>query len=162
MSYEKNTKLWTGPIGSTSLAMECIQLNKPYAFTLNLQNLKGQYQLDHSAYYKWIQKNLLSIKHLDFKFILEISKFGRIHMHGQVEFKHLTAIAYFYLVFYDIGCNFEFDEIKDPDKWESYMYKQKTIMQALANKTKQIYEFTNDTVVDEKTYCKNSITHYYK
>lgn len=146
MSLEKKNN--SGPMGSTSIPPETIELDKWYSFTFNVANTKGQMLLDYKSYYSLIQRKIRVIKGISYSFALELSKFGRLHCHGRVKFTKMHAISFWYEFLYGIGCNFSFDTIgeNELDKWIEYMFKGKRYMQPILDKLKLEYELTDSNM----------------
>jgi hypothetical protein len=67
---------------------------------------------------------------------LEISRNGRIHMHGYIKFK---SIAIFYLKLPRLlkRCTIEIDTITDLEKWEEYCTKGKDYLKNFKTHIKQ-------------------------
>lgn len=58
---------------------------------------------------------------------MEISKGGRFHFHGRIEFKDVKSIFMFFCEIpnkWQRVCTYEMDKIEDDAKWEKYITKQ--------------------------------------
>lgn len=134
----------------TMIAPELLVPCTDYAFTLNPCD-KLQYDesnslrrfSDFKSQMRVSLQNLLS-PYMRWKFYIEISKAGRLHLHGTVSFNDLESILMFFMsavTKLQAQFTYELDTIKDPKIWHDYCTKQEQLfgdrMQEL-NSTKPI------------------------
>lgn len=144
MNERKNPGGWTHPRGCKSLKLETIEVNKWYAFTINLSQRTSQWLICYQEYDKMIKEELgKTCKKAEYIFTPEQSEFGRFHMHGKIKFSKLKDIGFFYAFLGYLQCNYKFDTIEDLAVWDSYMYKQKMIQEQLASYYSVPYEVTS-------------------
>lgn len=120
-----------------------------YAFTVNLADTykdKDQYVMA----YRWFLQKYVK-PNARFTMHFELSKMGRLHMHGYIIFKDGKSIAQFYFNLNDMQqkCSMEIDTISDAKKWQEYCIKQHLV----------IGEFIDEYVVDEKMIKKEKPIH---
>lgn len=122
------------------LSPEEVVLDGWYSFNLNPQQ---QHELEATPIARWNKtyqeiQSLISIfiPYAEIEGHLELSRTGRIHMHGYVLFKD---IAGFYLVLPKIlkKCTIEIDTIADMDYWQSYCTKSSKVLKQYQTKIKQ-------------------------
>lgn len=127
---------------------EDLDLNVWYSFTISPI---GKYQGDQ---YSTAIKILYGLsKYCNLHMVLELSTLARrVHFHGKIQFKTNMNIVKFYN---SLGENksyttFEMDTIKDPEKWEKYIYKNKRYYEEYSQKMDWIYEVTNTSIKNKK------------
>lgn len=107
-----------------------IELNVKYSFSVN-PNDDYQFwdQLETERLSKSKNHMLCILKrniNMIIKLTIDVSRTGRIHWHGTIEFRHITTIRYFYTEFvHEIlkKHTIEMDTIKDLKIWETYCSK---------------------------------------
>lgn len=130
------------------LKPEEIELKTQYTITINIADLHGQFDIDHSKLYGFVQRYMRGIPGLDFRMYLEYSKKGRLHLHGIVMFNKEVAVMQFYENLMEMlsKASIEVDTIKDMQTWSEYLVKQESYMKLYCEKKHVIYEFTRDSV----------------
>lgn len=122
------------------LSPEEVTLGGWYTFNLNPEK---QYEFEATPVARW-NKTYQDIQATISRFIpfatiegfLEISRTGRIHMHGYIEFKD---IAGFYLMLPAImkHNHLEIDTITDPEHWYDYCTKSRKLLKSYQTDIKQ-------------------------
>lgn len=116
--------------------METITLNIAYAFTINAAG-RAEMLSDNIANYVHI---LSTIKpYCEFRVFAELSKTGKLHYHGCIQFSKLENVAGFYYSLYSLLqkatiCIKPLPTKEDVVKWTTYISKQKAYMKALFKK----------------------------
>ena len=118
------------------IAPELLTPCEEYAFTLNpcdeLQCDKSNSVRRFSDFKSQIRiclQNLLS-PYMKWKFYIELSKAGRLHLHGTVSFNDMESILMFFM--YSVkklmaSFTYELDTIKDRSVWHTYCTKQERL-----------------------------------
>lgn len=139
------------------LDMEDIEINVEYAITINPSD-KFQcfdYMKRMDCFKKLFNEKirpLVSFGDMCTQLYLEISKMGRLHYHGTIEFQNEEDIGEFFLNKIHLlidRTSFEIDTISDPEIWYDYCTKQK-------DKQSKINLFTDgsDAVLKNKLKTK--------
>jgi len=122
-----------------SLSPETVNLADRYSMTINphnsLQSFEAPNQLQRFHAFRYDMIRILR-RILDpfctYRFSIEVSKLGRLHLHGWVQFKDILG---FYLMatpsLIDI-CTFELDLITDFLIWAAYCDKSRHIFEPLS------------------------------
>lgn len=122
------------------LSPEEVNCDGWYTFNLNPEK---QFELEATPVARWNKtyqeiQSLISIfmPYAEIEGNLEISRKGRIHMHGYIMFKD---IAGFYLTLPKIlkKCFIEIDTIADMDYWQQYVTKSAKVLRKYQVKIKQ-------------------------
>lgn len=127
---------------------EDLDLNVWYSFTISPI---GKYQGDQYSIAIKILNGLS--KYCNLHMVLELSTLARrVHFHGKIQFKTNYNIVKFYN---SLGENksyvtFEMDTIKDPEKWEKYIYKNKRYYEEYSQIMDWIYIVTNESLKNKK------------
>lgn len=128
-----------------------------YAITLNVCNRQQGFNAESrmytaiSHYKKLLEKYFLQFTH--FKLWIEISKRGRIHLHGTIMFLS-TECIYLYLLkcahhlHMDKIVNIDIRPIKDKDGWLKYCNKDESIIKPQMDALKIPYPITEDNLID--------------
>lgn len=157
MNVKKSDSKFDGNYGAQSIPPEDIVLNQWYSLTINVppSALKGQFLLDYNVHEKLLSLNFKTIKYLQFKFALELSKFGRMHLHGCVRMTKPLAVANFYQALYNMNCNYSFDTIKPEDlacmetgtdTWTKYMLKGQWYIKPQCELYRRPYLMTSENI----------------
>lgn len=111
-----------------------------YTFNLNPQK-QSEYEGSPIARWNKVYKDIQQlisqfIESAEIEGYLEISRTGRIHMHGWIKFKN---IANFYLELPKVLklATIEIDTIQDPHKWYDYCTKCNNVLKAYQTHIKQ-------------------------
>lgn len=115
--------------------METLHVLTPYAITINMSRVSGHLQTDVEEYFKLFAlltkkvNCLLSLRP-------EVSKSGRLHYHGIIQFMNMPSIAMFYLNKFfkqenQKQANILLAHIDDLNGWETYIKKQRDYMRPL-------------------------------
>lgn len=112
------------------LAPDKVLINTLYTFTMNPNDDYQYWKEDES---QRISKSLRHIKfilrkyiYINLDLIIDVSRTGRIHWHGTVNFKHENCIKRFFMeAIHELLTKFhiEMDTIADIDKWTAYCKK---------------------------------------
>jgi len=122
----KSTGNTTGHI----LDIENVKENVEYTMTIapsddhQYWNEEDRVEKFRIYFRNYMVKKLLPNK---FKFYIEVSPHGRLHLHGTISFKNLQTIKKFYIDdvrFLTLHNQIEIDTIEDKTKWETYVTKQ--------------------------------------
>lgn len=124
---------------------EDVNIAQQYTFSLSLDNdtlcdkhkpksFPQQYEIYISKLTALIQKNIVIVCYP------EISKVGRLHVHGNITFQTPLAIAEFYLQLLNYPFALEIDTMEDKDIWQQYISKSSHILRPLCQKYKLPYE----------------------
>lgn len=115
---------------------EEININRLYTFNYNPREQRSHYKNPKVRWYKMYNEiqTAINTKFAEIFGELEISRTGRIHMHGYIKFKD---IAGFYLR--DVpqmlqGAEIEIDTIEDHCVWEKYVMKSNVMLSGYATK----------------------------
>ena len=140
-------------IGFSVLPPEEILIDTQYTLTVNIADLHGQFDIDHSRLYHYAQRYLKGVAGLEYRLYPEYSKRGRLHLHGIIEFKKEISIMCFYDNMMDMlsKSSIEIDTISEMQKWSEYIVKQEKYMRRYCEKKHVIYEFTRDSVQPMET-----------
>lgn len=71
-------------------------------------------------------------KNCDIKCVWELSRKGRFHIHGSIKFINIMEFYVNDLQRLIFQGALEIDKINDPEVWEVYIYKQRTLMERYA------------------------------
>ncbi len=84
-----------------------------------------------------------------YKFNMEISKFGRVHLHGYVKLKKVLEFSqWVYNIKNDSKeYHLDIDSINDLDKWIKYCRKDEDIMTYNIDKPRIIYPEPNESII---------------
>lgn len=108
------------------LSPEDLKIGKKYSFTLNplLQYFDCEKRVQ--LVQEFVFDLLLHLdKSFNCKLVMEISKGGRIHYHGCIEFKDIIKFFIHNVNRLQSNFTYEIDEINGPEKWQEYVVKQK-------------------------------------
>lgn len=171
MNAKKSNGKSDGSCGSQSIPPEDIVLKQWYSMTINAppSALKGQFLLDYNVYQKLLSDQFRCIKYIDYVFTLELSKYGRMHMHGRVKMMKPIAVAHFYQTLYNLNCNYSFDTIKPEDlkgiddgkdSWSIYMRKGEWYIKPQCEHYKRPYLLTYENTPEPnlKVNAKGKLT----
>jgi len=123
-------KTGTSYVKRTLLSIEHISPAVFYSFTISPANEHQYFNEEERVdkFRKYMKSHMLNrLKDNTFRFHIEVSPAGRLHLHGKFKFKDIASIKHFYLMDINYLMNhnqIEIDTISDMDKWESYMTKQ--------------------------------------
>lgn len=133
--------------GSRSIKMELLEVDKWYAFTMNLPvDEKKTVKLCARKYEDVLSEYFILIRGLEFKFYPELSQLGRLHYHGKVLFRKYHTIINFTFMLRELSFNFKFDTIESEQKWDEYIFKQRKYMQPYMETFNYPYELNNKVV----------------
>lgn len=140
------------------LPPEDIAVNRLYTFNLSLDDtclMDKHGPKSFSQQYEVYMLKLASLRHSDIIItcVPEISKAGRLHVHGVIKFNTNVSIAEFYLQLLGYPYAIEIDSIEDIDIWYTYAYKSSHIIKPLCQKYNKPYEIeisikTTNTIID--------------
>lgn len=118
------TKKYYKPI-ITCPKIEDIKLKTDYAITINkASSIITCLQDDVRNYMKWVNKHIRPYCK-DYELIFELSKCGKLHLHGVIQFSNDTSLFYFYHnLNKEINASVHIKEIKDTNIWVKYYTKQ--------------------------------------
>lgn len=127
------------------LSPEVIVTNRLYTFNLSLDDIAlcdKHGPKPFSQQYDTYMLKLDKLKHTDIVIncVPEISKAGRLHLHGVIKFYTNVSIAEFYMLLLGYPYAVEIDSIEDSELWETYRYKSQHIMKPLCQKYNKQYE----------------------
>lgn len=115
------------------MSPEILTINTIYSLTLN-PNDKRQFFDNTDRVLKlkqFIEQQLLEIPNVKLILYMEISRNGRLHFHGTINFTTIESIRHFYICkvhewqeYYQM----DMDTIKDPQIWNEYCTKSKSII----------------------------------
>ncbi len=109
------------------LPPEKVSPNTLYTLTLNIKQSpleSNRLSSIHKSYTHWIKKYLLPYTNV-VSGVYELSRRGKLHMHGTISFESYLDIALFYnRMFLTTGMSMEIDTISDIHVWLTYMFKQ--------------------------------------
>lgn len=137
---------------------EKVQLNVLYTFNLSPSD-------DHQFYNKpddgrvksmirWFTTYVVSLFTARVDVYMEISRSGRLHFHGTIEFRNLNEIREFYLhAIHDIvkHSHLEIDTIVDPFIWHNYCIKSQHIIKCNI-KSSTLRKVEESFIVQYKNY----------
>lgn len=141
MSQPKYQPRWQLP------APEEVAIDTLYAFSLSPQcgpasNLLGGFQLrSFKNYQVELWAKLDKLKYCQVNAVHELSRLARWHMHGYIMIDKIIEFYLFDLpILKDIG-TFEIDTIADEVKWETYVYKQMTLLKPFCDANRMEYQY---------------------
>lgn len=127
-----------------------------YAITLNLCNKKQGFDNKSRMYTAMMNYKRILKEHIQpyakYELYTEISRKGRIHLHGWIMFLSTECIYYYLLesahhLHMDKIINIDIRDIKD-DKWYEYITKDKSIIKKQMNILKIPYPLNQDNIDD--------------
>jgi len=101
-----------------------------YAFSYNPEEqpiVQGFGKVTLTTFSSWadtIYEMFDRCKYCKIRTTLEISRHGRLHMHGTIQIINLIKFFFFDIKILRFHGSYEIDTIKDPLKWEIYCTKQ--------------------------------------
>lgn len=139
---------------------EEILLNKTYSFTLSLDDTCLMHKHAPKSFpeqYKIYQQKLNLIRHSKIEIITypEISRNGRLHLHGTIKFLTYLSISEFYLQFLNYPYSIEIDSIDDNKIWDEYILKSKHIMKPLCDKYYLDYRIQTKPILIQNTILES-------
>jgi len=155
MSYKKNTSI---------LAPEEVNKDTLYTFSLNpdddhqfwKENNSLQRELKFTDFWrKFLERYLTPVAQYDIH--LEVSRLGRLHFHGTIQFKDIKEFYLYTLHWMLHICQIEIDTIKDPLVWKEYCTKQNllkfnlvsTQFKVVLTPIEQFVKFKNRPIVEK-------------
>lgn len=113
---------------------ECVELNIPYAITVNPCDDHQYFKLDTSSRIESCKIFMIHcIDNMAATPIIlypEVSSKGRIHWHGLIKFKTYPDVLKFFITHVPgllSKASIEIDTISDPHVWDEYCTKQKSL-----------------------------------
>lgn len=133
---------------------ECVDQDMLYTFSFNPQEqplIENFYRVTLTRFQSWsetMDSKLKRMRHCTYKLVLEISTGGRLHYHGWISINNIMG---FYLMdlkyLADLG-TYEIDNINDFQKWDTYVYKQRSFVEPWTQMEDMKYSITNDKLID--------------
>lgn len=129
------------PKSKFSPSPETIKLNTTYGFNLNIDE-KLLYRKSFPQQYEIYLLKLQELQHSQVKIVCypEISKKGKLHLHGYIVFYTNLSISEFYLQLLNYPHHLYIHEINDYDAREIYILKSEFIMRPLCEKYNKPYK----------------------
>nr|UOF78872.1 rep protein [Cressdnaviricota sp.]UOF83105.1 rep protein [Cressdnaviricota sp.] len=134
------------------LSPESITVNTSYTFTLNpCDDLQYFDQIDRIKSLEGYAINyILPVVPAIVDIYMEVSRAGRLHFHGTINFPTIAHIKDFYVnVIHKLSKKFqiEIDTICDPDKWREYCTKSSHLINVHLVTNKNLLKKLNKQVV---------------
>lgn len=157
----RNAPSYVSP--NKSINLELIEIGTLYSLTIS-PNDDHQYWDDPLRFMNfklWFTKMFITKTGLPYKILearIELSKFGRLHVHGFIQFKRPVEFLLKYIRQWQNMSIFEIDTIdpKTIEVYKTYVNKQNRAMQNESyNNDANEYKLKEKTVIANNKGCKN-------